>query len=50
MIYYTKTNLFRYPYDKNTYSIDTQFLWGPALLISPVLKEVCLFKIINIII
>jgi len=31
--------LFRYPYDNSTYNIDTQFLWGSALLISPVLKE-----------
>ncbi|VVC33074.1 Hypothetical protein CINCED_3A013653 [Cinara cedri] len=30
---------FEYPYDKNTYNLDTQFLWGSALLISPVLKE-----------
>uniref|UniRef100_A0A8C3N201 alpha-glucosidase n=1 Tax=Geospiza parvula TaxID=87175 RepID=A0A8C3N201_GEOPR len=25
--------------DKNTWDIDKQFLWGPALLISPVMKE-----------
>ncbi|XP_041359340.1 maltase-glucoamylase, intestinal-like [Gigantopelta aegis] len=25
--------------DKMTYSIDEQFLWGPALLISPILQE-----------
>jgi len=30
----------RYPTDDNTYGIDTQFLWGAALLILPVLKEV----------
>ncbi|XP_029347280.1 lysosomal alpha-glucosidase [Acyrthosiphon pisum] len=30
---------FEYPYDDNTYGIDTQFLWGAALLILPVLKE-----------
>ncbi|XP_060837203.1 lysosomal alpha-glucosidase-like [Rhopalosiphum padi] len=30
---------FEYPYDNSTYNIDTQFLWGSALLISPVLKE-----------
>ncbi|XP_060863594.1 lysosomal alpha-glucosidase-like isoform X3 [Metopolophium dirhodum] len=30
---------FEYPFDDNTYGIDTQFLWGPALLILPVLKE-----------
>ena len=29
----------RYPDDKGTYGIDRQFLWGPALLISPVLEE-----------
>lgn len=31
----------RYPFDEKTYGIDTQFLWGAALLILPVLKEVC---------
>ncbi|KAE9534562.1 hypothetical protein AGLY_008652 [Aphis glycines] len=30
---------FEYPSDDNTYAIDTQFLWGAALLILPVLKE-----------
>ncbi|XP_025416315.1 lysosomal alpha-glucosidase-like isoform X2 [Sipha flava] len=30
---------FEYPFDDNTYAIDTQFLWGAALLILPVLKE-----------
>ncbi|CAI6349419.1 unnamed protein product [Macrosiphum euphorbiae] len=30
---------FEYPHDNCTYNIDTQFLWGSALLISPVLKE-----------
>ncbi|XP_060837223.1 lysosomal alpha-glucosidase-like [Rhopalosiphum padi] len=30
---------FEYPSDENTYAIDTQFLWGAALLILPVLKE-----------
>nr|KAG5709612.1 hypothetical protein BaRGS_001662 [Batillaria attramentaria] len=25
--------------DKETYSIDRQFMWGPALLISPILEE-----------
>ena len=29
----------RFPNDPATYDIDKQFLWGPALLISPVLKE-----------
>ena len=29
----------RYPTDTRAKSIDTQFLWGPALLISPVLTE-----------
>ncbi|KAL3869416.1 hypothetical protein ACJMK2_042100, partial [Sinanodonta woodiana] len=28
-----------FPRDKATYEIDTQFLWGPALLISPILQE-----------
>nr|XP_022314501.1 maltase-glucoamylase, intestinal-like [Crassostrea virginica] len=28
-----------FPRDKLTYDIDTQFLWGPALLISPILYE-----------
>lgn len=28
----------RYPQDFRTRSIDKQFLWGPALLISPVLE------------
>jgi len=35
---------FRYPHDNCTYNIDTQFLWGSALLISPVLKEVWLLQ------
>ncbi|CAG9860741.1 unnamed protein product [Phyllotreta striolata] len=30
---------FEYPKDLNTYNIDDQFLWGPALMIAPVLKE-----------
>ncbi|XP_077980370.1 lysosomal alpha-glucosidase-like [Glandiceps talaboti] len=30
---------FEYPKDKMTYSIDTQFLWGEALMITPVLNE-----------
>jgi hypothetical protein len=29
----------RYPTDLRAKSVDTQFLWGPALLISPVLVE-----------
>ncbi|XP_022245024.1 sucrase-isomaltase, intestinal-like [Limulus polyphemus] len=28
-----------FPTDKNTFGIDRQFLWGPAVLISPVLEE-----------
>jgi lysosomal alpha-glucosidase len=31
--------VFEYPKDPNTYSTQTQFLWGPALLISPVLQQ-----------
>ena len=31
---------FEFPLDLVTHSIDTQFLFGPALLISPVLTEV----------
>lgn len=30
----------RFADDKNTWEIDRQFLWGPSLLISPVLEEV----------
>lgn len=30
---------FEFPMDKQTYSIDTQFLWGSSLLISPVLTK-----------
>ncbi|XP_072385284.1 lysosomal alpha-glucosidase-like isoform X1 [Diabrotica undecimpunctata] len=30
---------FEFPQDKNTYGIDTHFLWGSDLLIVPVLKE-----------
>lgn len=29
---------FRFPEDRNTYSIDRQFLWGRSLLITPVLE------------
>lgn len=32
--------MIRYQFDENTYGIDTQFLWGAALLILPVLNEV----------
>ncbi|XP_078486588.1 sucrase-isomaltase, intestinal [Ciona intestinalis] len=28
-----------FPTDSNTWEIDTQFLWGPALLITPVLEQ-----------
>ncbi|XP_070581150.1 lysosomal alpha-glucosidase-like [Ptychodera flava] len=31
--------MFEFSMDKNTYSIDKQFLWGSALLISPVLDQ-----------
>ena len=30
---------FEFPHDRLTYSIDTQFLWGPALMIAPVLQQ-----------
>lgn len=30
---------FEFPLDKTTYSIDTQFMWGSGLMISPVLDE-----------
>ncbi|XP_078273960.1 lysosomal alpha-glucosidase isoform X2 [Rhinoraja longicauda] len=30
--------LFEFPEDRNTYSIDKQFLWGRSLLITPVLE------------
>ena len=30
----------RFPTDPNTRGIDTQFMWGGCLLISPVLTEV----------
>ena len=32
--------LFRLSTDANTWDIDRQFLWGAALLISPILDEV----------
>lgn len=28
-----------FPYDSMTYGVDKQFLWGPALLVSPILYE-----------
>ncbi|CAL1544846.1 unnamed protein product, partial [Lymnaea stagnalis] len=31
--------VFEFPDDKTTYNLDSQFMWGPALMISPVLKE-----------
>lgn len=31
----------RFPSDSQTYAIDKQFLLGPALLITPVLTQVC---------
>lgn len=30
---------FQFPEDEKTYSVDTQFLWGSALMIVPVLRE-----------
>ncbi|CAL1274833.1 unnamed protein product, partial [Larinioides sclopetarius] len=30
---------FEFPLDKNTYTIEEQFLWGPALLINPIVYE-----------
>lgn len=32
--------LYRFIDDRQTYDIDTQFLWGSALMINPVLEEV----------
>lgn len=31
---------YRFTDDRQTYGIDTQFLWGSALMINPVLEEV----------
>uniref|UniRef100_A0A8D8XLI2 Lysosomal alpha-glucosidase n=1 Tax=Cacopsylla melanoneura TaxID=428564 RepID=A0A8D8XLI2_9HEMI len=31
--------LFEFPRDSNTWTVDSQFLWGPALLIAPALEE-----------
>ena len=31
---------FRFNTDRATYGIERQFLWGPSLLITPVLEEV----------
>ena len=33
--------LFNFPQDENTYAIDKQFMWGTALLITPVLEVRC---------
>lgn len=30
---------FEFPFDRQTYALDTQFLWGSALMIAPVLTE-----------
>ena len=30
---------FRFSTDNNTYDVETQFMWGSALLITPVLYE-----------
>jgi alpha-glucosidase (family GH31 glycosyl hydrolase) len=35
----SKPLFFEYPDDANTYGIDTQFLFGPSILVSPVLAE-----------
>lgn len=40
--------ILRFYEDMNTWSEDTQFLWGPALLITPVLKEVGFTILINL--
>ncbi|KAG1696097.1 Sucrase-isomaltase, intestinal [Nymphon striatum] len=32
-----------FPTDENTYDLDAQFLWGPALMIAPVLEQNSLF-------
>jgi len=34
-----RSMLFNYPKDSNTYAIDTQFMWGSSVLITPVLAE-----------
>lgn len=36
-----------YPLDNNTYGIDTQFFWGPSILVSPFLFEVKLNRFYN---
>lgn len=35
------SDMSRFPSDSQTYAIDKQFLLGPALLITPVLTQVC---------
>ncbi len=35
---------FEFQHDTNTHSIDKQFLFGPALLITPVLEPVSIFN------
>lgn len=30
---------FQFPEDERTYALDTQFLWGPAVMVVPVLRE-----------
>lgn len=35
-------SLFRFYSDEATWAIDRQFMWGPGLLITPVLDAVCL--------
>ena len=32
--------IFRFTSDKNTWSVDKQFLWGPAFMVSPAMQEV----------
>lgn len=33
---------FEYPHDLNTYNVGYQFMWGKAMMIAPVLYQVCL--------
>lgn len=41
---------FRFPDDPETYTQNTQFLWGRGLLIVPVLEEVCKIKFFYILV
>ena len=38
--YYCLILYIRFPTDSNVRGIDRQFMWGPALLISPILEKV----------